>query len=259
MINVLIVDDERIIRDGIAQLIPWKNLNLNLVGKEKNGKNALTRIEDTTKASPDIIITDIKMPLMDGLKLIEQSRLNHPNIVFIVLSGFDDFEYAKSAMGYGVKYYLLKPTSVEEISDTLKKAINDVYIKRRTGELEDLSGVSLKAKKTYSDIVKKIIDAVDKHINYKELSLKWIAENIIYMNEDYLSKLFKKEVEKKFSDYLLSKKIAIAKERLLSGDEQKIYEVFEQLGFDTNSRYFSQVFKKYTGLTPTEYRRKFNP
>ncbi len=79
------------------------------------------------------------------------------------------------------------------------------------------------------------------------------------MNEDYLSKLFKKEVEKKFSDYLLSKKIAIAKERLLSGDEQKIYEVFEQLGFDTNSRYFSQVFKKYTGLTPTEYRRKFNP
>lgn len=254
----MIVDDERIIRDGLATLINWDILSCNLIAIEKNGSTAYNRIMDTAKTTPDIVITDIMMPIMNGLELIEKTLSLVSPPIFIVLSGYNDFEYAKTAMLYGVKYYVLKPTSEEEIQNILKKACEDVNVTRRINEAISISNVKKNTNHDYSIPVSAILDAIDTHIGNPDLSLKWIADQLLFMNESYLSKLFKKEVHKNFSDYLQEKRIAMAKENLLSGNDKKIYEVFELLGFDINTRYFSQVFKKYTGLTPSEYRKKHN-
>lgn len=255
MFKVLIADDERIIREGLSKLVDWESLDCHLVGIEKNGQNTLQRIKDPNKPTLDIVITDVMMPIMNGLDLIKETYIYDKNIVFIVLSGYNEFEYAKTAMAYGVKYYLLKPTSEDEIHDILKKACQDVIKKRRIDEATNIANVRLMTNKV-SATVNDILIAIDENIGNPELSLKWIANNVLYMNEDYLGKQFKKEMNQNFSDYLRTKKITLAKELLLSESEKNIYEIFEMLGFDINTRYFSQVFKKYTGLTPSEYRKK---
>ena len=107
MYKVIIVDDERIIRAGIAKIIPWEENNLTLEGLAINGKEGLEMIREKL---PDIAIVDIKMPILSGIELIAQVRKEKLNTEFIILSGHDEFDYARTAMNYGVKHYILKPT-----------------------------------------------------------------------------------------------------------------------------------------------------
>lgn len=123
MYKVLIVDDERIIREGIAQIIDWKGLDLELLGTSINGLEALNLIDNV---QPDIVITDIKMPVMSGLELIENTREKYPKMNFIILSGYGEFELASKAMKYGVKHYILKPCSDTKIVETLKEVVIDI-------------------------------------------------------------------------------------------------------------------------------------
>ena len=103
------------------------------------------------------------------------------------------------------------------------------------------------------DFIFKVISLVDEYLSNPNLSLKWIAENHLYMNVDYLSKQFVKQTGVKFSSYLASKRMEKAKELLLNGNNQKISEIAEQVGCGDNPQYFSQLFKKYAGMTPSAY------
>ena len=86
------------------------------------------------------------------------------------------------------------------------------------------------------------------------MSLRWLAGTILYTNVDYLGKLFKKETGKNFSHYVMEKRMELAKELIIGGKKDRIYEVAEKVGYGSNSQYFSQVFKKYTGVSPLEYK-----
>ncbi|NLP46944.1 MAG: helix-turn-helix domain-containing protein, partial [Epulopiscium sp.] len=110
----------------------------------------------------------------------------------------------------------------------------------------------------YKDFIEKTLKYIDKHLSDSNLSLKWIAENYLYMNVDYLSKQFVKQTGYKFSHYLTSKRIEKAKQLLLESSTEKIYIIAEQVGCGNNPQYFSQIFKKYTGITPTEYIKKMD-
>lgn len=258
MINVLIVDDERIIRDGISSLINWDQYGLVLIGKDSTGLDAYNRIMDETKTTPDIVITDIKMPIMNGLELIKKVSSQNNEIVFIILSGYGEFEFAKKAMEYGVRHYLLKPTTEDEIIKLLLEASHEVTEKKRINELIDINSVKKEySGSRYGHTVNKIIATIDNNISNRKLSLKWIAEEVIYMNEDYLSKLFIKETGKKFTEYVTIKKMEKAKELIVNNPDLKLFDIAEKIGFDYNSRYFSQVFKKYTGRTPSEYKKDY--
>src|SRR5690554_3629354 len=101
MCKVLIVDDERIIREGIAAVIPWGKYGFTLVGTAANGEEAYEIIK---KEALDIVISDIKMPGMNGLQLIAKVKEEQPAVEFVVLSGYGEFEFARTAMQYGVKY-----------------------------------------------------------------------------------------------------------------------------------------------------------
>lgn len=123
MYNVLLVDDERIIREGLASKIPWNTYNLALFGQAANGEEGLEKI---CRDDIHVVITDIKMPGIDGLELIRRAQKLKPDIRFIVLSGYDEFEFAQTAMQYGVRHYLLKPTKMQEIDKILKEVSADV-------------------------------------------------------------------------------------------------------------------------------------
>lgn len=118
MYKLLLVDDEEEVRKGIIQKIEWDKYGFEIVGECENGAEAL---EVAEKTLPDVVITDIKMPFMDGIKLSENLKEKLPNTKIVILTGFDEFEYAKKAIGLNVIEYLLKPISAQELIEVLKK------------------------------------------------------------------------------------------------------------------------------------------
>lgn len=127
MLRLMIVDDEQIIREALAEMIDYESLGYSLIAAARNGMEAYDIICDEY---PDVVITDIKMPVLDGLALIERATKSDSNITFILLSGYNEFEYAKQAMRYGVRYYLLKPTDKNELMEALK----DIRLERQQEE-----------------------------------------------------------------------------------------------------------------------------
>ena len=495
MLKLLIADDERIIRETIFNIIDWKKHDIEVIGLCKNGIEAYDMILDE---SPDIVLTDIRMPGMGGLELIRKIRQTDLQIQFIILSGYGEFEYAKEAMSYGIRHYLLKPCNETQILECIEQCredhekqarerkmlqqqfvlydgmfhsvlssiINDcldekmtleeiispyeqyldfhfaayrlfyvyylefqglpsflqqlkaymeekmpqtilygMYVKNTlvlfmqnagkacddlhvflqqlspegqkitteireenysslktlltqvTGKLlrysmiyyinhfhitaicnynwvidqirvlyqqiqegnrektdqavellnsidnidflkqlagnlflkmasdfqtfstvdlaqwltkmekeEDLDPlrtmisdkfrdlVSLKeGEETVSPMVSQIYVYVEQHLQDSALTLKWIAENYLFMNVDYVSKKFYKETGQKFSQYLTKMRIGKAKELITKNPEEPIKNVAEQVGCGNNPQYFSQLFKKQTGMTPTDY------
>lgn len=123
MYSVLLVDDERIILEGISAIMDWEACGTKLIGTARNGLEAKELAE---REKPDIIITDIRMPGMDGLQLVEAVKETLPDTEFIMLSGFGDFEYARTAMRFGVKHYLTKPCNERAIEEALKATVADL-------------------------------------------------------------------------------------------------------------------------------------
>jgi two-component system, response regulator YesN len=119
MLKVVIVDDERLVREGIKIILMEERLPVEVTGEARNGQEALELI---CKNVPDIVITDIRMPAMDGISLIKKVKSVHQTVKFIIISGFAEFQYAKSAMEMGVEDYVLKPIKNEEMSNAVKKA-----------------------------------------------------------------------------------------------------------------------------------------
>ncbi|MCR8634172.1 response regulator transcription factor [Paenibacillus radicis (ex Xue et al. 2023)] len=512
MYKVLLVDDERIILEGISNVVNWAKAGTKLIGTARNGIEAYDKVQ---LDPPDIIISDIKMPGMDGLQLAAKIAENYPNIKMVLLSGFGEFEYARSAIRYGVKQYLLKPCNENKIVEVLQELVkelgqeeqreqfvdnmryglekilphvkeqflkefvtNKTYGKRdweyyrnlfkmdlenrkvrlilfqlegyfefehmfavkniaedllkkmvlsstvgeqvlivvedtepvselldcisliretffryykidltialseadditrarvlykqtleclnyrfylgegslitkrdivgveqpeigelvfdednlmlqiKTGyweeasqeidlffqkvaglrsniptaksyviqlymamirlgdsdsihhymdklvalmDLETLQAIQSffkevahqitvshyeQTRNKHSAIVNKVVDIINEHLGNPELSLNGVAQQILYMNPDYLGKLFKKETGEKFSNYVMKARINKATELIGQKSDIKIFELAEQLGFGDNPQYFSQVFKKYTGCTPSEF------
>lgn len=121
MKNLLVVEDETLIRLGMKVMLDWTEVGVQIIGDAENGKEALQFIESQRV---DIVITDIRMPVMDGLELIRICKEQHPHIRFIILSSYDDFQYAREAIQLGVSDYILKPTmNVEEIKSSIGKIL----------------------------------------------------------------------------------------------------------------------------------------
>lgn len=121
--KVLLVDDEEEVRNAIEQRINWEELGFEVIGKAQNGVKAM---EIAEKLQPDVVITDIKMPYMNGLELARNLKEENPGVRILILTGFDEFEYAKEAVHLEVEEYILKPINANELSECLKR------LKKRT-------------------------------------------------------------------------------------------------------------------------------
>ena len=135
MYKLLIVDDEKIEREGMANLIPWDHYDIELVGAAWNGVEGLRMIE---KERPEIVITDIKMPVLNGIELIKKVKVNFPEVEFIVLSGYGEYEYTSQAMEQGVRHYILKPCDEEKIVQILDKVKEEIKARKQIHQKEKL-------------------------------------------------------------------------------------------------------------------------
>ncbi|WP_042167508.1 response regulator transcription factor [Paenibacillus gorillae] len=398
--KVLVVDDERMIREGIADMIDWSSLGLTLAGTAADGLSGYSAIAEQR---PDIVITDIKMPKLSGLELIQKTQSEFSGTTFIVLSGYGEFELAAQAMKYGVKHYLLKPSNEEEIIQVLREvsveldahrskelqwegmqrqlaetgssgqsarnhafyaaaeggetsaaehypggtdadaaantavwsAEADEYMRVitaavRNGEeaelesglavffhalfekrpeakfatgrcmelldavfkdaalafgykkesdgvriwqmktlkeiqryiTEELSAIMDSQRELRSDkrsrVIARIKQLTDDHLENRQLSLQWLAQHHLFLNSEYLGKLFRQETGEKYTRYLTVKRMQKAKELIESLPQLKMYEIAERCGFEQDPQYFANVFKKIYDCSPAEYRKRIS-
>ena len=242
MYKLMIVDDEENIRFGLSTAYGWEKLGFSVSYLAKNGYDA---IEYLQKHPVDVILSDIKMPILDGLELAAFLQSNYPEILLVLLSGFAEFEYAQKALRYGVKDYLLKPIQYDNLLDTFQKIQDHLNEKRGLKKIDDL------APGYYEQIIESVLRYIE--TDYKNATLEKAALQVS-ISPNYLSRIFKKKRNINFCDYLLNRKMEKAAE-LLQDISKKIYEVADEVGYD-NPKNFSRAFKQYTGKTPLEFREK---
>ncbi len=242
MLQLLIVDDSKWTREGLAQVIDWSALNIEIAG---TCSNALSACELLESKHIDILITDIKMIGMDGLELTEHVHNAYPHIKIILISAYREFDYAYKAVQLGVSGYILKPIDSEEMLKTIKSVLADHPQTTTASDPTDNSVSSVEkivvAAKTY----------IDQHIYEQDMSLNDIAIEL-HINYYYLSKCFKKGEGISFTKYVTNKRLQIASE-LLSDTNLHIYEICERIGMDPKN--FHALFRKKFNVTPQEYRK----
>ena len=239
MYKVLIVDDEPFIREGIAQL-PWNSLNIKVTATAANGMEAYDYLKDN---KIDLLLTDVKMPFMDGIELIRHLKDESRDIICIVLSGYDDFEYVRLCLQNNVFDYLLKPLDIDDWEFTFKKAVN--LLKERDNNSDiDIGEHSKK------HIIDPALEYMQQHF-CEQITLSDVA-NHIYINPTYLSRIIKQETGMGFTELITKMRIEAAK-RMLRDPSYKINEISEKIGY-VNPRSFTSIFKKYTGYTPYSFR-----
>lgn len=165
METLYIADDESVIREGIKHIIDWEALGFTICGESGNGEDAL---RDILALHPTITLIDIRMPKLYGLQVIEQAKLQGYTGKFIILSGFSDFEYAKSAMMLGVKYYLTKPIDEDELTKTVIEISELIQSERAVRSHNELLRQKSK-KEILQDIIRNDIDFYQ--LNLSELHL----------------------------------------------------------------------------------------
>lgn len=241
-LRVLLVDDEIMIREGFKRLFDWEAHDCEVVGEAADGMEALAQI-DTLR--PDIVIMDINIPIMSGLKVIQLSRIKHPQIAYVIVSGYDDFSYCQQALRLQITDYILKPVNYEEFGtciDNLKISL----FEQRIATAEE-------PKEQEERVITGITRYLQEHLA-EEVSLSVLAEEF-HLNPQYISQLFKNEIGVGFLAYLTNIRMEKAKKLLLS-TSFSVAEIAEQAGYG-DYRVFTKVFKKTEGITPSQYRREF--
>lgn len=242
MLKVLIVEDEEMIRKGIVLTVDWAALDCVVVGEASNG---LEGLEAARRLEPSLIITDLKMPQMDGIEMLRSLREQGCKAHVIILTAYDNFSYAQSALRLGAVDYLLKPFH----DGDLENAIIQLQSRMKSdSDIPETIGTPRKGDK--SKYVLEAMAYISKHYNEPDISVGTVAQSL-NISEGYLSHTFKKETDYTLLNYLTRYRIHKAME-LLKDCRVKVYEVAEQVGY-RDIAYFSATFKKYTGLSPSEY------
>lgn len=245
MYRVLVVDDEKLVVESIKRGINWNDYGYEIIGEAYDGAEALEKIG---RLMPDVVFTDIRMPEMDGIELIKEGKLVSKETQFVIVSGYSEFEYAQKAITYGAVGYCLKPVDELEIVNILNK-IKSILQESKTAvesRIIDCCGDGTVKHKT----IKSILEYVK--INFlKDISIQTLSEEF-YVNPSYVSRLFKKELGKTFTEYLSALRIEHACS-LFEKTDLSIAEIAEKSGYD-DYFYFNKVFKKFTGKTPYQYR-----
>ena len=249
MYKVVVVEDESMVRKGIILTIDWSALDCVVVGDAANGEEGVELVD---RLKPDIVVSDVKMPRMDGVEMIEQLRKQGCKAKFIILTAYSDFKYAQSALRLGVSDYLLKPFGDGE----LEQAVNNALEKRkRTQEkLENSKDEPLPElvlnKGDKSKYVMAAVDYISAHYGDPELCVAQIAEHL-GISEGHLSHTFKRETDYTVAAYITRVRMRTAM-KLLNDCRNKVYEVAEQVGY-RDVAHFSSSFKRIVGVTPSEY------
>ncbi len=250
MVSIMVADDEQLERSVLIAILK-KNLRVKEIIEARNGKEAL---ELNRELNPDIIIMDIKMPGINGIKALELIKKENPNKEIIMLTAYDDFEFIHKVLVLGGSDYILKPIKPDKIMEIVDNIIDKV--ENKGIELGDKKHIDEKYSDSSLTNEEKIVDKVSKYIDDnmdKMLKLEELA-SICNLSPGYFSRVFKKETGKTVITYINEKKVERAK-KLLKESKDPIINISLDLGFD-DCGYFIRVFKKITGLTPKAFREE---
>lgn len=249
MYRVLIVEDEELLRKGLVFTFDWAVLNCLVVGEARNGAEGLELIHSL---NPDLVITDIKMPLMDGLAML--SHFKQANFESIIMTGFEEFDYAKRAIELNVAKYITKPIDEEELKRAIEDITQKIDQKKRYQSMESNKPISFirsvnNQNIQYDKYTKQIIDFIDCH--YQErISLDDIASEL-KISVGYVAKVFKESTGYSVNDYLNRYRITKSID-LLKLDQYRLFEIAEMCGF-SEYKYFHRVFRLYVKMSPKDF------
>ncbi len=246
MYKLIIVDDDAGTSNSLGNYFPWEEHGFQVIDKFYDGQAAWQFLQ----ANPvDLIISDIKMPVMDGIELARLLWEQKRREIIVFISGFKDFEYARKAMAYGVKYYFLKPATYSEIKTQL------AVIKK---QLDEMSIAADRPESGDDGIRTRQINKIKAYIqeNYRTATLESAAD-FIQMNPCYLSRFFKEYTGENLSCYTTRVRMKQALAFLQDDKYRNIYEVCELVGY-SNAVSFAKTFTKIYGVTPTAYRQRFS-
>lgn len=250
MYRVFLADDEPWSLEVLKNVIDWTEQGFVISGEADDGELALKRI---LNLKPDLVVSDIRMPGLDGLKLLEEIRIRKLDTQVLLISGYTDFEYARQALLYGCMGYLVKPVDEKELLKYLQKVKELLKGKKETEKID--KEIEKDGEQGYQSDKKQAYMIVD-YIrgNYREnLTLQVLAEKFS-MSESYISSLIKKKTNKNFGEHLMEARIREA-QRLLRETNDSIEEIAVQVGYP-DYFYFSKVYKRATGISPAAYRRQ---
>ncbi len=275
MYKVVIVDDEPVIVEGLTRSIKWEKYNCEVVATAGSGEEGMALFE---KIRPDIVFSDIRMPHMDGLSMIAAVRSQYPDMEISILTGFQDFEYARQAIRLGVTRFLVKPSKMDELQEAVESMVQNLQAKgilpdkTQSTDKKETKGTAEKANageaeetltaaethmaeepennEASSFLVNNALKYMEEHYREK-LKLQDVADQV-YVSQWHLSKLLNRYKGQSFSDILNNIRIEKAKE-LLKDPSLRIGDIADMVGF-LDMAHFSRVFKRQTGLSANEYR-----
>ncbi|GBF73483.1 DNA-binding response regulator [Paenibacillus sp. 598K] len=231
--KILIVDDEPLILNGLVKIVR----EIAPAGAEVRPAGSVVQaLAVMQEYMPDVTVTDLHMPERDGFELIEEARRLSLCERFIILTGYEYFDYVRKALRAGVIDYLMKPVDKTEMA-ALLSSIHE--------------SLPSEADSCYTVHAKRILMYMEAHYA-EDLSLERLAE-LMDLHPHYISRLFKKETGDNFVNYLNALRIREAQQLLKSQRQLPVSAVGQRVGFE-DKHYFSKVFKKYTGRTPKGYR-----
>lgn len=241
MWRVMIVDDEMPVRKLLQASIDWESLGLEVVSEAASGIEAINIIDDV---NPDIVFVDICMPFMNGIEFTKMATSRYPDLYVIVLTGFDDFEYARECVRLPVVEYMLKPIVRSEVEKVLQRVVGELEKRTSSEKCVEQEEAALN-----SFEIQKIVDYLKSNYKDSTINLASVAQQFGF-NACYLSRKFKKETGVSFLEYLMKCRMEQAIE--LKKNNLKMFETANEVGIP-DPNYFGRCFKKYTGVSYSEY------
>lgn len=239
MTKVLVVDDEKWVRRGIIEKTDWKGLGAEVVGEARNGVEGL---DLARTLAPDIVIADMRMPVMSGVEFIARLRKEAPKTRVIVISGYADYRYTRQALLNKAVDYILKPIEPSVINEVMARAIRELGAKTAPAEDDGASApIGPDPAGGIHGIVQEVKDFIDCHYN-ERISLAMVSQRF-HVSGTYFCKVFKKETGRNFLEYLRG--VRMEKARTLIEDYRvRKYEAAYMVGYE-DARHFSKLYRKH--------------
>ncbi|MBT2290648.1 response regulator [Paenibacillus albidus] len=257
MLKVLLVDDEAPILNNLNRVLPWKEMGMEVAGMARSGMEALRIAEDE---QPDLVLCDIRMPVMDGLTFIGKLREMGLTSEVLLLSGYQEFDYAREAIRLGVKEYICKPIHYEELGHKVREIGAQIRSRQFKDKLYNSIPLFQEApasgepsvRKTPEQLMSQAQQYIKEHLNM-DIGIEEVA-NQIGISSSYFCLLFKNRFAMTFVEYVTLQRMEAAKFMLASSDKS-IAVIGAGVGYQER-RYFTKVFQKQVGVSPKAYREE---
>lgn len=236
----MIIDDEQAARKLMRMSVKWESLDMEVVGEAASGIEAINVIDEM---KPDIAFVDISMPFMNGIEFTELATRRYPELIIIIMTAIDQFEYARKCVSLPVFEYMLKPLVRAEVVSVLEKARRKLDGTVRHNEEE------IPIQETEENIIEQIKKYMEANYTDSKINLASVAQQFGF-NASYLSRKFKQDTGKNFVEYLTE--CRMEKAMKLARRNVKMFNASAEVGIP-DPNYFGRCFKKYTGVSYSDY------